>query len=497
MSTNSSELIMQNPAELAHILVVEDEPLFARATKKRLERAGHQCSIAADLADARNRVRAARPDLVLLDLRLPDGNGLDFLAEFSSNEKERLPIIVLTAFGEIGDAVQAMKQGALDYLRKPIDLDELQLAVDQALRNVRLKHQLDFSRERDSRALEGAQMLGDSDAIAKVRTQIGRLARLSENASGPPPTILILGETGTGKDVAARLLHASSKRRERPFVQIDCASLPKDLIEAELFGHEKGAYTGAGIARTGLIEAAEDGTLFLDEIGELPLELQAKLLNVIERRRTRRLGGTKESNVDSQFVAGTNRNLPEMIAEGKFRSDLFYRLNVVTLTLPPLRERGEDVLLLARHFAQQTCRRYGLASVSLSGDAQQALTSYTWPGNVRELKHQVERALLLNHGDSITSADLGLQPSQTSPTVAGSPIFGELTLEAAERMLIVNALNATQNNVSEAARRLGVSRMTLRYRLEKYNLPSTSRRLTSFGTDIAFVIDVAFAALSE
>ncbi|MDQ3259324.1 MAG: sigma 54-interacting transcriptional regulator, partial [Pseudomonadota bacterium] len=257
-----------------------------------------------------------------------------------SNEHERLPIIVLTAFGEIGDAVQAMKQGALDYLRKPIDLDELQLAVDQALQNVRLKHQLDFSRKRDSRALEGAQMLGDSDAIAKVRTQIERLARLSENASGPPPTILILGETGAGKDVAARLLHASGKLRNRPFVQIDCASLPKDLIEAELFGHEKGAYTGAGIARTGLIEAAEDGTLFLDEIGELHLELQAKLLNVIERRKTRRLGATRESHVAAHFVAGTNRNLPEMIAAGRFRSDLYYRLNVVTLTLPPLRARS-------------------------------------------------------------------------------------------------------------------------------------------------------------
>ena len=461
-------------SESAHILVIEDEALFARATKKRLERAGHRCVVAGDLASARAMVRTERPDLVLLDLRLPDGNGLDFLAEFSSNENERLPTIVLTALGEIGDAVQAMKQGALDYLRKPIDLDELQLAVDQALHNVRLKHQLDFSRERDSRALEGAQMLGDSDAIAKVRAQIGRLARLSENASGPPPTILILGETGTGKDVAARLLHASSKRRERPFVQIDCASLPKDLIEAELFGHEKGAYTGAGIARTGLIEAAEDGTLFLDEIGELPLELQAKLLNVIERHKTRRLGATKESSVVAQFVAGTNRNLPEMIATGKFRSDLFYRLNVVTLALPPLRERGEDVLLLAHHFALQTCRRYGLAPVKLSSDALEALKSYGWPGNVRELKHQVERALLLSHGGPVTSADLGLQFSETMPTAAGLQIFEGLTLEAAERMLIVSALSATQNNVSEAARRLGVSRMTLRYRLEKYNLLTNS-----------------------
>ena len=456
----------------AHILVVEDETLFARATKKRLEQAGHECSIAADLAAARASVREARPDLVLLDLRLPDGNGLDFLAEFSSNENARLPTIVLTAFGEVSDAVQAMKQGALDYLRKPIDLDELQLAVDQALNNIRLKHRVDFSRERDSRALEGAQMLGSSDAIAKVRTQIARLASLSESAFGPPPTILILGETGTGKDVAARLLHASGKLRDRPFVQIDCASLPKDLIEAELFGHEKGAYTGANNARTGLIEAAEDGTLFLDEIGELPLELQAKLLNVIERRKTRRIGATKESNVAAQFVAATNRDLPAMIADGSFRNDLYYRLNVVNLMLPPLRERGDDVVALAINFSAQISRRYGLVTKSFDDDALTALRRYHWPGNVRELKHQVERALLLSHEQKIVAADLGLAtPNKIIANTEILPLAG-LTLEAAERLLIVTALGATLNNVSEAARRLGVSRMTLRYRMEKYGLDS-------------------------
>ncbi len=470
MSENSIEIPIGESRTAAHILVVEDEALFARATKKRLERAGHQCSLAADLASARAVVKSARPDLVLLDLRLPDGNGLDFLAEFSPNESDRLPTIVLTAFGEIGDAVQAMKQGALDYLRKPIDMDELQIAVDQALQNVRLKHQLGFSRERDSRALEGAQMLGDSDAIATVRTQIARLASLSENSSGPPPTILILGETGTGKDVAARLLHASSKQRDRPFVQIDCASLSKDLIEAELFGHEKGAYTGAGVARAGLIEAAEDGTLFLDEIGEMPLELQAKLLNVIERRKTRRIGATKESNVAAQFVAGTNRNLPEMIAAGTFRSDLYYRLNVVTLTLPPLRERAQDMIILAQHFSAQTARRYGLPAKTFDAAALNALQRYRWPGNVRELKHQIERALLLSHGEAITQSDLGLAVDDKMFTTVYENALDGMTLEAAEKMLIATALSTTQNNVSEAARRLGVSRMTLRYRMEKYEL---------------------------
>ena len=456
----------------AQILLVEDETLFARAAKKRLELAGYRCATATTLAEAKRLVAVSRPDLLLLDLRLPDGNGLDFLATFAATAgNERLPTIVLTAYGEIADAVLAMKSGALDYLRKPIDMDELQLAVEQALQTVHLKHQLGYSRERDSRALEAAQMLGDSPAIATVRAQIGRLARLSANTAGPPPTILILGETGTGKDVAARLLHASGTARERPFVQIDCASLPKDLIEAELFGHEKSAFTGAQGARAGLIEAAEDGTLFLDEIGELPLDLQAKLLNVIERRRTRRLGSTKEANVGAQFVAGTNRDLPRMIAAGAFRSDLYYRLNVITLTLPPLRERGDDVLLLAGHFAAQTSRRYGLAPIKFSEDALQALARYRWPGNVRELKHQIERALLLSHGSEVSSKDLGLDSLPASD--ATNPLHG-LTLEAAERQLIVEALRDTRDNVSEAARRLGVSRMTLRYRMEKYALKGES-----------------------
>ncbi len=459
------------PAQGAHILLVEDEVLFARAAKKRLELAGYRCLTAATLLEAKRLVAISRPDLVLLDLRLPDGNGMDFLAMFGAAAAEdRLAIIVLTAYGEIADAVLAMKSGALDYLRKPIDMDELQLAVDQAVQTVRLKHKLDYSRERDSRALESAQMLGDSPAIAKVRAQIGRLASLSANAAGPPPTILILGETGTGKDVAARLLHASNPFRDRPFVQIDCASLPKDLIEAELFGHEKGAYTGAQGARAGLIEAAEEGTLFLDEIGELPLDLQAKLLNVIERRRTRRLGATKESRVGAQFIAGTNRDLPHMIAEGAFRSDLYYRLNVITLTLPPLRERGDDVLLLARHFAAQTCRRYNLPAMNFSEDALLALTRYHWPGNVRELKHQIERALLLNHGDELNSNDLGLDSRDAAPAADATNALRGLTLEAAERQLIVEALHDARDNVSEAARRLGVSRMTLRYRMEKYAL---------------------------
>lgn len=454
----------------ANLLLVEDEAVFARAVKKRLERAGHQCIHATTLAEARDALRASAPDLVVLDLKLPDGSGMDFLPELAGlADGGKLPVIMLTAYGEIGEAVAAMKSGAVDFLRKPIDLDELQIAIDQALQTLRLRHQLDYSRQRDSKATEGVLLLGESVAMRRVREQLKRLATLTADGAGPQPTVLILGETGTGKDVAARLLHSLGPRQGQPFVQIDCASLPKDLIEAELFGHEKGAYTGAHGARVGLIEAAEEGTLFLDEIGELPLDLQAKLLNVIERRKARRLGSVREIAVGARFVAGTNRNLPDMIEKGQFRSDLYFRLNVMTVTLPPLRERGDDVALLANHFALQTSRRYGLQSIAFSEEAMQALQRYPWPGNVRELKHLIERALLLSHGNLVQAVDLGLN-SEASVAAAGAGAIRSMTLEQMERHMLEQALRETGNNVSEAARKLGVSRMTMRYRMEKYGL---------------------------
>jgi DNA-binding NtrC family response regulator len=374
---------------------------------------------------------------------------------------------VLTAYGEISDAVAAMKQGASDYLKKPIDLEELALATDKVLGQSALRHRLVYSQQRDSHAIEGATLLGDSDAIRQVRTQIQRLASLDAPSGEPLPTVLIRGETGTGKDVAARMLHAMGSRAARPFVQVDCATLPRDLMEAELFGHDKGAYTGAHGARAGLIEAAEDGAVFLDEVGEVPLDLQAKLLTVIERRRTRRIGSLREQTVAARFIAATNRNLEQMIARGEFRSDLYYRLNVISLPLPPLRACSDDARLLAQHFVQTTCRRYGLPPRRMTAGALDAICAYNWPGNVRELKHLVERAVLLSQGEELSEATLGLpsKPPQDHPhSLAG------LTLDAAERMLIDQALTASGSNVSEAARRLGVSRMTLRYRMEKHGL---------------------------
>lgn len=449
------------------ILLVEDEALFARAVVKHLRHAGYECEHAETLAAGRAIARQFMPDLALLDMRLPDGNGLDLLAEFSG---KGISSIVMTAHGDLGDAVNAMKLGATDYLKKPVDLEELLLAIQKVQATAKLKHQLDYSRQRNSHAIEGIELLGDSIAMQHIRRQVEQIAQLVPVAEVASPTVLIQGETGTGKDVVARLLHAATIHHDRPFVHVDCASLPAELIESELFGHEKGAFTHAQASRCGLIEAAEDGTLFLDEIGELPPGLQAKLLNVLERRVVRRLGSTKERPVPARFIAATNRDLPQMVKEGQFRSDLFYRLNVLTISLPPLRERHEDTLLLARHFAAQTERRYGLPKRAFSTDAITAIQQYAWPGNVRELRHQISRAVLLSAGSSITAADLAL-PLQVEAAQL-QPLSGPMTLDSAEKMLIENALQVTRNNVSEAARHLGITRMAMRYRMSKHGLKS-------------------------
>jgi DNA-binding NtrC family response regulator len=446
------------------VLVVEDEALFARAVVKRLQQAGYECEHAENLADGRALAKQFMPELVLLDMRLPDGNGMDLLAEFVA---KGIAVIVMTAYGEVSDAVNAMKQGAVDYLKKPVDLEELLLVVEKVLATTRLKHQLDYSRQRDTHVTEGVELLGDSPAMRSVRMQVQRIAQLVAIADAIPPTVLISGETGTGKDVAARLLHQSCARSDRPFVHVDCASLPAELMESELFGHEKGAFTSAQGSRIGLIEAAEDGTLFLDEIGELPLNLQAKLLNVLERRMVRRVGSSKERPVLARFIAATNRDLHQMVTEGRFRPDLFYRLNVLTMTMPPLRERDGDALLLARHFAAQTERRYGLEKHMFSPDAVSAIKHYSWPGNVRELRHQISRAVLLSRSNQITAHDLALPMSAANELEQAA---SNVTLDSAEKMLIDNALKLSNHNVSEAARKLGITRMAMRYRMEKHDI---------------------------
>ncbi len=457
------------------LLIVEDEDLFARAVTKHLKKAGFDCECAGNLKDARALIKQFQPDLVLLDMRLPDGNGLDLIEELVS---QQIKVIAMTAYGEVNDAVQAIKLGAHDYLKKPIDLEELLLIIQKNEKTFELQTSHDNAKQRNSHTsshADNVELLGDSPAIKSVRQQIERIAQLGHLVDAIPPTVLISGETGAGKDVAARLLHLSCAHKEKPFIHVDCASLPAELIESELFGHEKGAYTNAVTARPGLIEAAEDGTLFLDEVGEIPLSLQAKLLNVLERRQVRRLGSTKERSVPARIIAATNRDLHQMAGSGEFRSDLYFRLNVISLTMPALRERERDVLLLAKHFMALTERRYGLIEHRFSLAAEEAMKQYSWPGNVRELKHQVSRAVLLSNEVAISVEDLALpnraiDTQQQSHHSVQTEEQAAPTLDVAEKRMLIAALEATNHNVSKAARNLGITRMKMRYRMEKHGV---------------------------
>ncbi|MFQ5660819.1 MAG: sigma-54-dependent transcriptional regulator [Gammaproteobacteria bacterium] len=456
------------PVQEKRVLIVEDEMVFAKAIRKRLNRTGYHSDIAGDLAAARKQFKDELPDLVLLDMRLPDGSGLDFLADIRNQSNSAVAVLVMSAYGEVEDAVLAMKLGASDYLKKPVDLDELMINVEKVFERDELSRKLNYSSKREQHANEPVEFLGDCSAIRTIRQQVERISQLTQTADSIPPTVLILGETGTGKDIIAHLLHIRSHRNSKPFVHVDCASLPKDLIEAELFGHEKGAFTSAHIARTGLIEAAEDGVLFMDEIGELPPDLQSKLLAVLERRTLRKVGTTQERPVAAWFIAATNRDIAGMSTQGEFRSDLYFRLNVLSIVIPPLHERGNDIILLARYFAGQTARRYGFSKVALTPESEKVIRDYPWPGNVRELEHMIERAVLLSGGGNLTPDTLAL--GIPSSHVQELTIEENMTLESAELTLIKLAMERAHGNVSKAARDLGITRMALRYRLKKYDL---------------------------
>lgn len=455
------------PLARASVLVIDDELLFGRAIARHLERGGYVAVHVATLAAAEARMAAGPVDLILLDVRLPDGSGLDFLARVRA--RDDVPVIVMTAYGLVDDAVAAMKQGASDYLKKPLDLEELALNVEKVLAQRALARQLEYSKAREARAGDRVELRGESPPMVALRDQVARIAALAGTAP-QPPAVLITGATGSGKDVTARLLHQSSARAARPFVHVDCAALPKDLIEAELFGHVRGAFTHAVAERTGLIEAAEDGVVFLDEIGELPLDLQAKLLAVLERRSLRRIGSSQEQRTGAWFIAATNRAVDAMVAAGALRADLYFRLKVLTLELPPLAARGDDVTALAEHFASDLARRYGTAVPRLTDDALALLRAYAWPGNVRELHHVIERAVLLAQDGVIDSSALALEVAPPGGGSAGHADLEEMTLDEVERHLLAHALKRASGNVSEAARRLGITRMAMRYRMQKYGL---------------------------
>jgi len=447
----------------ATVLVVEDDESLLRIAHYELARAGHEVVTARNGDEGLARFVELEPDAVVTDVRMPGRDGNSLLREVLARRPD-LPLIVMTGHGSVRDAVVAMRAGATDYLTKPVDWDEVVLVLERALERQALVRDNRRLRAALGEGLDRAGMLGESPPMRAVFAALARLAQSDA-------TVLVLGESGTGKELVTRSLHLSGPRAAEPLVTLNCGALPRDLVGSQLFGHERGAFTGAASRHRGVFEEASGGTLFLDEVGEIPLEQQPVLLRVLEERAVRRVGGDRSIPVDVRVVAATNRDLERAVEDGDFRGDLYYRLAVVPLELPPLRARRGDVALLARHFVDQL---YG-AEVALAPDAMAALEAHPWPGNVRQLRNALERALLLRMDPSVIQrADLpdGVR-SVESPLgrlLAGDFPAGGVDLAELERRCLEGALAQADGNQSQAARLLGISRQTLIYRMGKHGL---------------------------
>ena len=450
------------------VLVVDDERTLARAIKAFLTEAGYVAEVANDGESAVELLQSLRPDLVFADVRLPGISGIDLLRRIREFDPA-IPVIMMTAYGTIEGAVEAVKLGAFDYMKKPVDLEELKLLADRARETAVLKQELSYYRRRAANEAPFAGILGRAPAMLEVMDRVRQVAALAET-----PPVLITGETGTGKGLVARTLHTSGARSGKPFIDVNCTALPANLMEAELFGYERGAFTDAKESKLGLFEAAEGGFLFLDEIGDLELSLQGKLLRAIEERMVRRVGGIRDRRIDVRILAATNRDLEQEVQRNQFRGDLYFRLAVILLHLPPLRERGDDVLLLAEHFLQRFCAKYGKEVRGIDDRAREALLGYPWPGNVRELSHVIERAVLWSREPILAVEHLSL------PALSPAEGDGSRRVPSAEipdgdlgqweRSMIERAMREAGGNQTKAAQRLGITRDTLRYRLKKFGL---------------------------
>jgi DNA-binding NtrC family response regulator len=462
------------------VLIVEDEPLQARSIQRSLERHGYQVFIAATAEEGLALVQGHHPDILLLDVRLPDMDGLAMLKTVRA-QHDSLQVIMVTAYGNVQTAVKAMRLGAYDYITKPLDLAELRLLLERLQTHTRQQQELSYLREQSRRTPQADLPLGQCARMQEVATQLQKFATIERRRGEGAPPVLLLGETGTGKGFVARLLHKLSPRGGQPFVEVNCAALPDTLLEAELFGYEQGAFTDARAAKRGLFEAADGGAIFLDEIGHISLDAQAKLLHVLETQHFRRLGALAVRCVDVRIIAATNVNLEAAVARGTFRADFYHRLHVLTLHLPPLRERGEDIFALAEHFIRYHCQQYGLPPRRLSRQASERLMRYHWPGNVRELANEIERALLLESGDTLELSHLAMAGPDPSRAAVHLADHGRVAVElppegiaftTIERHVLLQALALCQWNVTKTARFLHLSRDTLRYRIERLGLQS-------------------------
>jgi two-component system response regulator HydG len=447
--------------EKARILVVDDEPSARGGLEKLLKQEGYVVDTAGDGVEALEKFRECAADVVVTDLKMPKMDGVELLKKLREQDHE-VPVVVCTAFGDVGTAVQAMRAGAEDYLTKPIDFDALTLAVERALERRELRVEAENLRrqirERDGEGLQG--LVGASPAMQKVY----RLARQVANARA---TVLITGESGTGKGELARAIHALGPRAKHPFVSLHCASLAETLLESELFGHEKGSFTGAEKRRIGRFEQANGGTLFLDEVGEIPMATQIKLLRVLQERTFERVGGNETVTVDVRLVAATNRDLAADVAAGRFREDLYYRLNVVHIEMPPLRVRGGDILVLANHFLRKFSEENHKRIDGFTDKARTKILGHRWPGNVRALENAIERAVVLCEGTKIDDTDL---PFEAAIESMGPLRIPGATMAEIEKHAILTTLEAVNGSTSKAAEILDISVRTIQYRLHEYGM---------------------------
>jgi two-component system response regulator HydG len=448
------------------ILVVDDDTAHRTMLRTLVGGWGYAIHEADDGGTAIDQVRQQAYDLVLMDVRMLKVSGIEALTAIKKLNPA-IPVVIMTAYSSVETAVDALKQGAHDYLTKPLDFDKLRVTIERAMEHTRLREENRRLRESLGLRFDRSRIIGQSPAMAKLLHTVSQVAPSEA-------TVLITGESGTGKELIAAAIHFNSSRRDGPFVQLNCAAITESLLESELFGHEKGAFTGAERRREGRFHQADGGSLFLDEVSEMPLSMQVKLLRVLQEREFTRVGGDAPVRVDVRLIAATNRHLPDRIAAGKFREDLFYRLNVVGLIVPPLRERREDVPLLVQHFLETFAQRNRKPIKGVTPQAMDGLIRSSWPGNVRELMNAVERAVVLARTDYLPAEDFGLVPSEEAPRErsALSPIgtVENLALDEIEKATILRALESAGGNKSEAARRLGITRRTLHKKLKAYGV---------------------------
>ncbi|MDP3718228.1 MAG: sigma-54 dependent transcriptional regulator [Acidobacteriota bacterium] len=453
----------------ATILIVDDEQLIRWSLASRLKDEGYRTLEAATAAEALSQHREG-VDLVLLDIGLPDASGLSVLKQIKESDPDTL-VIMLTGQTGVQTAVEAMKAGAFHYATKPFDLDEVVLLVEKALETTHLRREVRTLRARQAQPYGPGSIVGDSAPIVAVRSMLEKIG------VSPASTVLLTGESGTGKDLAAKVIHYSSSRAARPFMNITCSALPETLLESELFGHERGAFTGADRQKHGLLESADGGTVFLDEIGEMVPLLQAKLLRFLEEKSFKRVGGSADIKVDVRVIAATNRSLQDEVRKGRFREDLFYRLNVMAVPLPPLRDRRDDIPRLLHHYIDLFNTEFRKKISGVSPGAMKMLQAYAWPGNVRELRNAVERAMLLTESAELSEAQFAMLVSGDAELSAGMGLpAGGINLEELERSLVVQALERSGWNQTKAATLLGLNRDQIRYRIEKFKLEKATPR---------------------